>query len=46
MCGISGIINFKKKPSLQVATAMSKKISHRGPDFKTTWSNDSCVVVL
>ncbi len=44
MCGICGIINFKKKPSLQIATAMSKKISHRGPDFKTTWSNDSCVV--
>lgn len=44
MCGISGIINFKKKPSLQAATAMSKKISHRGPDFRTTWSNDSCVV--
>ena len=29
MCGISGIINFEKKPSLQVASAMSKKISHR-----------------
>ncbi len=40
MCGISGIINFNKKPSLKVVEAMSEKISHRGPDFKTTWSNE------
>ncbi len=39
MCGISGIINFSKKPDISVVNKMNEKISYRGPDFKTTWSN-------
>jgi asparagine synthase (glutamine-hydrolysing) len=39
MCGISGIINFKVKPDITTAEAMNRKISYRGPDFKSVWSN-------
>ena len=39
MCGISGIINFKTKPDISIANEMNKKISYRGPNFKSTWSN-------
>ena len=39
MCGISGIINFIKKPNISLVEKMNNKISYRGPDFKTLWSN-------
>lgn len=39
MCGISGIVNFKLRPNIMVAEAMNNKISYRGPNFKSTWSN-------
>ena len=39
MCGISGIVNFKFRPNVMVAEAMNNKISYRGPNFKSTWSN-------
>jgi asparagine synthase (glutamine-hydrolysing) len=44
MCGISGIINFKKKPDIDIAKKMNSKISYRGPDFKSTWSNSFSVI--
>ena len=44
MCGISGITNFQSKPNTNVIESMRNKISHRGPDFKNLWSNESnCV---
>ena len=42
MCGISGIINFNKKPNQIVAQNMSNAILHRGPDFQGDWSNNFC----
>ena len=40
MCGISGIINFNKKPNKIVAQNISNAILHRGPDFQSSWSNN------
>ena len=42
MCGISGIINFNKKPNKIVAQNISNAILHRGPDFQSSWSNNFC----
>ncbi len=39
MCGISGIINFQIKPNITLIKNMNDKISYRGPDFKSVWSN-------
>ena len=39
MCGISGIINFNVKPNPSIVEGMNQKISYRGPDFKSMWSN-------
>ena len=41
MCGISGITNFESKPNNNVIEAMRNRISHRGPDFKNLWNNES-----
>jgi len=43
MCGISGIINFKKKPNELIAKKINNAIIHRGPDFQNSWSNSFCV---
>ena len=43
MCGISGIVNFEKKPNINLAKKINKSIQHRGPDHNGTWSNNFCV---
>ena len=42
MCGISGIINFKKKPNELIAKKINNAIIHRGPDSQSSWSNSFC----
>ena len=42
MCGISGIINFNKKPNKIIADEISNTILHRGPDSQNSWSNSFC----
>ena len=42
MCGISGIINFNKKPNKIIANKISNAILHRGPDSQNSWSNSFC----
>ena len=40
MCGISGICNFERKPSLETVKKMSLKLRHRGPDDEGCFTND------
>ena len=40
MCGISGICNFERKPSLETVKKMSLKLRHRGPDDEGCFIND------
>ncbi len=40
MCGISGICNFKIKPSLEVVKKMNLKLRHRGPDDEGYFINN------
>jgi len=42
MCGISGIVNFYKKPNTSVANMISNEIIHRGPDSQNNWTNNFC----
>jgi len=42
MCGISGIVNFYKKPNTSVANMISDEIIHRGPDSQNNWTNNFC----
>lgn len=39
MCGISGIINFNKKPETEVVNRMNNSIKYRGPDHQALWNN-------
>ena len=40
MCGISGICNFEKKPSIEIVKLMTSQLSHRGPDDTGYYDND------
>ena len=40
MCGISGICNFKKKPSLETVKKMNLELKHRGPDDEGYFTNN------
>ena len=42
MCGISGIVNFHKKVDLDLVKKMNDRISYRGPNHKSVWSNSFC----
>ena len=44
MCGISGIINFYKKPSNTVVMNMNESIRYRGPDHQAIWNNIFCSI--
>ncbi len=44
MCGISGIINFHKKPEGNFLLEMNKSIQYRGPDHQAVWSNNFCSI--
>ncbi len=41
MCGISGICNFDKKPSIEIVKLMASKLIHRGPDDAGYFENDN-----
>ena len=40
MCGLSGIINFQKKPNSSITRKMLDSIDHRGPDQKIIANNN------
>jgi asparagine synthase (glutamine-hydrolysing) len=44
MCGISGIINFKKIPNKEFVFKMNNSIKYRGPDHQALWSNNFCSI--
>ena len=44
MCGISGIINFYKKPSNTVVMNMNESIRYRGPDHQAICNNIFCSI--
>jgi len=40
MCGISGICNFEKKPSIEIVKLMASRLTHRGPDDTGYFDNE------
>ena len=50
MCGIAGVLAYRKTPSPQAlsatALAMTRALAHRGPDDEGTWSDPACGVAL
>jgi len=44
MCGISGIINFKKSPNKEFVYKMNNSIKYRGPDHQALWDNKFCSI--
>ncbi len=44
MCGISGIINFEKKPERRLVHEMNNLIKYRGPDHQSLWDNNFCSI--
>jgi asparagine synthase (glutamine-hydrolysing) len=46
MCGISGIISEKQTVDSAVLNGMLEAVSHRGPDAKGTWMNNTRTVAL
>jgi asparagine synthase (glutamine-hydrolysing) len=44
MCGISGIIDFSAKPSIETVEEMTAALRHRGPDIGGVCSFASCVL--
>ena len=44
MCGICGIIDFKRPPSIEPVERMTRKLRHRGPDMGGTHEMTGCVL--
>lgn len=42
MCGIAGIIDFRRGPSAAILEAMGHALRHRGPDAAGTWIHGPC----
>ena len=40
MCGITGICNFEKKPSIEIVKLMASRLTHRGPDDTGYFDNE------